>query len=58
MNRISYLISERARGSIGRDRMLSGVVSISAQPPPSGHQEDLNNELLAVSNLTLNVIRN
>lgn len=42
--------AEMARGSIGRERMLSGVVGISAhQPPASGHQEDLNNELLAVS---------
>ena len=39
-----------ARGSIGRERMLSGVVGISShQPPATGHQEDLNNELLAVS---------
>lgn len=39
-----------ARGSLGRERMLSGVVGISAhQPPASAHQEDLNNELLAVS---------
>lgn len=39
-----------ARGSIGRERMLSGVVGISShQPPAAGHQEDLNNELLAVS---------
>lgn len=39
-----------ARGSIGRDRMMSGVVGISAhQPPASGHQEDLNNELNKVS---------
>ena len=44
------LFPEMARGSIGRERMLSGVVGISAhQPPASGHQEDLNNELLAVS---------
>lgn len=39
-----------ARGSIGRERMLSGVVGMTAhQPPTTGHQEDLNNELLAVS---------
>lgn len=39
-----------ARGSIGRERMLSGVVGITShQPPTGGHQEDLNNELLAVS---------
>jgi hypothetical protein len=39
-----------ARGSIGRERMLSGVVGMGAhQPPTGGHQEDLNNELLAVS---------
>lgn len=39
-----------ARGSIGRERMMSGVVGISAhQPPASGHQEDLNNELNKVS---------
>jgi hypothetical protein len=42
--------TEMARGSIGRERMLSGVVGITAhQPPATGHQEDLNNELLAVS---------
>lgn len=45
-----FVFSEMARGSIGRERMLSGVVGISShQPPPVGHQEDLNNELLAVS---------
>jgi hypothetical protein len=39
-----------ARGSLGRERMMSGVVGIAAhQPPATGHQEDLNNELLAVS---------
>lgn len=45
-----------ARGSIGRERMLSGVVGISShQPPATGHQEDLNNELLAVSFLSLHL---
>ncbi|CRK87517.1 CLUMA_CG001318, isoform A [Clunio marinus] len=41
---------EMARGSIGRDRILSGVVGLSThqQPPTSAHQEDLNNELLAL----------
>jgi hypothetical protein len=40
-----------ARGSIGRERILSGVVgnnNISHQQP-NAIQEDLNNELLAVS---------
>jgi hypothetical protein len=38
-----------ARGSIGRERMLTSVVGISAhQPPGTGLQEDLNNELLVV----------
>lgn len=37
-----------ARGSIGRERMMSGVIS-AHQPPASGHQEDLNNELNKVS---------
>lgn len=50
-NKCSFrFLPEMARGSIGRERMLSGVVGINAhQPPPAGHQEDLNNELLAVS---------
>jgi hypothetical protein len=45
------VIPEMARGSIGRERMLTSVVGISAhqQPPGTGLQEDLNNELLAVS---------
>lgn len=47
---IIFLFAEMARGSIGRERMLSGVVGMTAhQPPATGHQEDLNNELLAVS---------
>ena len=41
-----------ARGSIGRERILAGVVgsnnNISHQQP-NALQEDLNNELLAVS---------
>lgn len=41
--------TEMARGSLGRERMLSGVGIPSHQPPAGGHQEDLNNELLAVS---------
>lgn len=44
------IFTEMARGSIGRERMISGVVSsnISSHQPPSALQEDLNNELLAV----------
>lgn len=40
-----------ARGSIGRERMISGVggISSSHQQQPGGHQEELNNELLQVS---------
>lgn len=34
-----------ARGSIGRERMISSV----GNQPPNALQEDLNNELLAVS---------
>lgn len=37
-----------ARGSIGRERMISSVGNLSHQPP-NALQEDLNNELLAVS---------
>jgi hypothetical protein len=45
-----------ARGSLGRERMMSGVVGITAhQPPATGHQEDLNNELLAVSVVPLSI---
>lgn len=50
-------LAEMARGSIGRERMLAGVVGISAHQPPAsgGHQEDLNNELLAVSLKSLSI---
>lgn len=37
-----------SRGSIGRERMISSVGNLSHQPP-NALQEDLNNELLAVS---------
>jgi hypothetical protein len=46
--KIYLIILEMARGSIGRERMLSGVVG-NISHPPSALQEDLNNELLAVS---------
>ena len=38
--------SEMARGSIGRERIISGVVG---NQPPNAIQDDLNKELLAVS---------
>jgi hypothetical protein len=41
-----------ARGSLGRERILSGVVGAHQQP--GALQEDLNNELLAVSGITTN----
>jgi hypothetical protein len=44
------LFSEMARGSIGRERMISGVVGgITTSHQSPAHQEELNNELLAVS---------
>lgn len=47
-----------ARGSIGRERMISGVVGgITTSHQSPAHQEDLNNELLAVS-LESSIIHN
>jgi hypothetical protein len=48
-----YFIADMARGSIGRDRMVSGVLGIDTQnhqQPAAHHQEhvQLNDELLAV----------
>lgn len=38
-----------ARGSIGRERVVTGVLGLNHQTPVANHQEhDLNNELLAV----------
>jgi hypothetical protein len=42
-----------ARGSIGRERMISGVVNSNLSHQPGVMQEDLNNELLAVSTFIL-----
>lgn len=42
-----------ARGSIGRERILSGVVG---SQPPNALQDDLNQELLAVSMVRRNTI--